>query len=99
MFGKSEWFRPKTKGWGLHPIKWQGWLYTLAWMGVIAAPFAALVTRNQAGESLVWLMASLGIFGWDIWSIRRGTQPAQSGHPVLYISEDGTCDQIVTRKV
>jgi len=42
MFGKPNWFRPKTFGWGLTPITWQGWAYTAVWGGLLVAPFSLL---------------------------------------------------------
>ncbi len=96
MFGKSEWFRPKLVGWGLHPVAWQGWAYSLAWIGVIAAPFVALVSRHQAPEALVWLTASLSALGWDVRGLRRELR--QGNDPVLYIGEDGTCEQLLARQ-
>jgi hypothetical protein len=98
MFGKSVWFRPKTARWGLHPTTWQGWAYSMGWIGVIALPFVALISRQQIPESLIWLTASLGTFAWDVRAIRRELQP-QIGHAVLFIHEDGTTEQLLTRNV
>ena len=97
MFGKSEWFRPKAIGWGLHPITWQGWAYSLAWIGVIAAPFVALVARKQAPEAMIWLTASLGALGWT--SGASGVNCKREAKPVLFIRDDGACEQLVTRRV
>jgi hypothetical protein len=97
MFGKSEWFQPKTVGWGLHPVTWQGWMYALSWMGVIAAPFVALITRQQAPESLIWLTASLAALLWDVRAIRRELQTGKSPRKVLYIDQEGCCQQIAAR--
>lgn len=98
MFGKSVWFRAKATRWGLHPITWQGWAYSLGWIGVIAAPFAALVSRHQVPEALIWLTASLGTFAWDVRGIRRELQPA-TGRAVLFIGEDGAAEQLLTQNV
>ena len=97
MFGKPQWFRPKTVRWGIHPIAWQGWAYSLTWMGVIAAPFLALLVRHQAGESLVWLTASLFALAWDVRSIRKALQP-QADRAVLYIGEDGATEHLVSQQ-
>ena len=96
MFGKPQWFRLKTASWGLHPIAWQGWVYSIAWMGVIAAPFLALISRHQAPESLVWLTASLSALALDVRSIRKSLQP-QADRAVLYIGEDGASEQYISR--
>jgi hypothetical protein len=37
MTQKRSWFGPKRIGWGLRPQTWQGWLITLALVGVIYA--------------------------------------------------------------
>ena len=44
MIGKSEWFaRRKYGGWGLFPVKWQGWVYTIflvaITMAIVYIPF------------------------------------------------------------
>ncbi len=52
MFGKPEWFRPKSFGWGLTPITWQGWLYTAAWSAVMIVPFIGLITTGRSGNAV-----------------------------------------------
>ena len=47
MFGKKEWFRPKTFGWGLRPVCWQGWVYAGVWTLVLIVPFIGLLTRGE----------------------------------------------------
>ena len=42
MFRKAAWFRPKRFGWGIFPISWQGWVYTMVW--ALALIIAALAT-------------------------------------------------------
>lgn len=100
MFGNPDWFRPKTRGWGLTPIRWQGWAYALAWMGVIGLPFIGMVWGGMAPQALVWLAVMTGGLVYDVRDLRRQMQRAsfQSAAPVaaekdvLYIgdSEAGT---------
>ena len=41
MFRKTEWFRPKRLGWGIFPITWQGWVYTMFWAFALTIPLLA----------------------------------------------------------
>ena len=68
MFGKTEWFQPKVRGWGLRPRSWQGWLYALAWGSVISLPFGALVTLGRVPEAAIWVLAT-GV--WLVWDVRQ----------------------------
>ena len=64
MFGKPNWFRPKTFGWGLTPITWQGWAYTAAGaythrgMLTRAIPAAYRAGRRH-GDDWDWAVATL----------------------------------------
>lgn len=71
MFGSPDWFRPKTIGYGLTPVRWQGWAYTFAWIGVISAPFLLLLVRGQVAESMAWLAITMGALVYDVRSILR----------------------------
>ena len=97
MFGKAEWFRSKASGFGLHPVTWRGWAYTLAWSAVVGAPFIGLMARHQGPEAFVWLLVSFGLLGWDVRGIRRGLA-ASTEQRVLYINEEGACDTLVHAK-
>jgi hypothetical protein len=72
MFGKPQWFRPKTIGWGVVPVTWQGWGYTAGWTGAIVTPFLLLVSREQPLEALAWLGLGIGSLAWDVKQLRRG---------------------------
>jgi hypothetical protein len=100
MFGKPEWFRDKTFGWGLTPITWQGWLYTLAWMGVIAGPFVLLLSRENPLGAGTWMTAMIAALVWDVWMIKRARQaalkPPVKNEPVLYIGDD---EQLSTKNL
>lgn len=69
MFGKPQWFRPKTVGWGLTPITWQGWLYTLCWAAVLVLPFLVLIWRHQPVEATAWLAIGIGALCYDVRQI------------------------------
>ncbi len=56
MIGKSDWFvRRKYSGWGLTPVKWQGFLYIA---GIVAVGF---VLQTLPLES-PWKIIVLGVF-------------------------------------
>jgi hypothetical protein len=110
MFGKPQWFRPKTIGWGLVPITWQGWLYTGGWGGAIALPFLTLVARHQPLEAMIWMALSIGALACDVWQILRAIRaprrsPAAATaacHPknddnVLYILDSRPGQPVATR--
>jgi len=110
MFGSPHWFRPKTLGFGLIPIRWQGWAYTAAWSSAIGLPFLVLVGRQQVFEALVWVGLSLSALTYDVWHILRAfRQPhGSSGGPaagrpsprddkVLYILDSQPGQPVATR--
>jgi hypothetical protein len=82
MFGSPDWFKPKTIGWGLTPIRWQGWAYTLAWVAVIGLPFALLLLREQPTESVAWLVVTGGALIYDVRDILRRMQRANFNETV-----------------
>ena len=70
MFGNPRWFRPKTFGWGLVPITWQGWVYTLVWAALAAGPFNVLLLYvHQWPLAVLWLVAIIAIACWDVAAI------------------------------
>ena len=90
MFGKPEWFHEKTSGWGLYPVAWQGWAYTVVWASVLVLPFLLLLNRSQLPEAGAWLAVSMGALIWDVKKIintmHYEQRVAQDG--VLYIGEE-----------
>jgi hypothetical protein len=81
MFGKPQWFRPKAFGWGLTPITWQGWFYTLVWTVAIALPFIVLIWRHQPLEAAAWMGLGIGALCYDVRQILleiRGSHGALS---------------------
>ena len=106
MFGKPQWFRPKTIGWGLVPISWQGWAYTGGWAAAIAGPFALLLTRQQPLEALTWMGLGIGALAYDVRQIlrakRSSSRPAaqatgKQDDNVLYILDNGAPAPVATR--
>ena len=102
MFGKPAWFRAKKNGWGLVPVRFQGWVYAALWCVVIAAPFLLLTERHQAFEAMVWLAFGLGALAYDVRQILRdmhaGTETAArvqtaaasgADDGILYILDSG----------
>ena len=90
MFGKPEWFREKTWGWGLSPIAWQGWLYALGWMAVLLTPFLLLIYREQPIQAGVWMLVMLAGMFADVRSIIHAGRLAskRSSEPLLYFNDD-----------
>ena len=105
MFGTPQWFRPKAIGWGLVPIRWQGWAYTAGWLGAIGLPFLALIGRHQPLEATTWLGLSLGALVYDVWHILRAFRSpvaavAAGNKPddgVLYILDSQPGQAVATR--
>jgi hypothetical protein len=96
VFGKPHWFRAKAFGWGLIPIRWQGWAYTGAWASAIALPFLLLLARRQPLEALSWIAILVAGLGYDVWLILRSLKTNQvretRNHPqqqagIYYISD------------
>lgn len=95
MFGKPNWFRPKTFGWGLVPVTWQGWIYSLVWALIISAPFLFLLLRTQWIEAVVWMVAAIGVLTWDVRAILRAINAAEQAN-TFYIGEDDAEDHVET---
>lgn len=88
MFGKPEWFKKKSWGWGLTPVTWQGWAYTAAWCAMFAIPFATLMGTRRFPEAIVWLVVSVGALVWDVRSMINAMNPPAARSEVLYIGDD-----------
>lgn len=95
MFGKPEWFKKKKWGWGLTPITWQGWVYTLVWSGVICGPFTLLVSRAQIVEALIWMGATISFLCFDVFATMKKMK-AQNDLQNLYFIDDETPDSPVS---
>lgn len=105
MFGKPEWFVKKHAAWGIHPKTWQGWLYTLAWAGLISAPLVTLATRQQWAEAGIWLLSSVGLLAWDVRQVIAGIQaPAvqsaenTDSNDIMYVVDQNQTSRLETNK-
>jgi len=87
MFGKSEWFRLKTRGWGLRPVNWRGWAYALTWTLVIAMPFCSLAIFGRAPEAFIWLLATGGMLVWDVRQLRAAMKKTQDARDIEFLDE------------
>lgn len=66
MIGKPEWFEPRTSGWGMRPVCWQGWVYVgCTWALVV---ICALTPVDERVRLIMYasLIAFLLIDGTDI---------------------------------
>jgi len=105
MFGKPQWFRPKTFGWGLIPVVWKGWLYTGGWVAAIGLPFLVLLGRHQALEAMAWLGVAVGALTYDVRQIlsalcgprKNAATPPSSDDKVLYILDSQPGQAVATR--
>ena len=96
MFGNPEWFRLRRCGWGLTPITWQGWNYTLLWVLAITIPFLALITVHLTPEAVVWLAVSIVVLFWDVHMIRHKIVSA-SHRPASPMGKNGHTSRLATR--
>jgi hypothetical protein len=94
MFGKPQWFRPKTIGWGLTPITWQGWVYTVVWAAVMIVPFVGLISSARWLEGSIWLAASIGALTWDVAAILREINTVEED---VLIIDDDVNDSLATK--
>lgn len=81
MFGKPNWFRAKRIGWGLIPIRWQGWVYSAGWVGAIGLPFVLLMLRHQPLEATAWLGLAVSTLTYDVWQILRALNAPATSRP------------------
>jgi hypothetical protein len=87
MFGRPDWFRDKEVGWGLTPITWAGWAYTVAWIAAIAGPFGGLLLMRGALPAIVWLGVSLTALVWDVRQIKSARRALVAAN-VYYIGDE-----------
>ena len=81
MFGNPQWFRAKAIGFGLIPIRCQGWAYSAAWVAAIGMPYWLLTARHQSLEALAWLTLATGTLAHDVWKIRVALRQPQQARP------------------
>ncbi len=87
MFGRPDWFRDKEVGWGLTPITWAGWAYTVAWIAAIAAPFGGLLLLRGVLPAVIWLAVSIGTLVWDVRQIKSARRALVAAN-VYYIGDE-----------
>ncbi|MCA9269234.1 MAG: hypothetical protein KDA41_12220 [Planctomycetales bacterium] len=100
MFGKPEWFKPKTFGWGLTPVTWQGWVYTLIWLIALTLPFNLLLWVRGAPEAVIWLVAGIAFLCFDVYLILKAMHRKEEEKEVFMImdEEETRRDEIKTGK-
>jgi len=98
MFGKPTWFRKHTFGWGLTPICWQGWVYTLVLASGIAIPFNFLmfVWPGNIVQAMIWFVAAVGFVIWDAREMMRAMEQEER-KSLFHIGEEDTDSQVATR--
>lgn len=98
MFGKPEWFKPKTFGWGLQPVTKQGWIYTGVWLGVLLVPFLPLLVLKGVLLACVWLVFGIAALSWDVWDILRQMKQEKEDENLVHIRDDDDSATLATRK-
>lgn len=92
MFGKPAWFKQQKVCCGLRPVVWQGWVYLLAWVLVMTAPFLLLsVLMQRAPEAAIWLGVSMLAMFADTRAITRQIRAEirrKEDENILYIGDD-----------
>lgn len=71
MFGRPEWFEPRSIGWGLMPRTWQGWVYTAGWAILLAGPFLLLISAHWIWPAVIWLLVAMVVLIGDVADILR----------------------------
>ena len=97
MFGKPEWFCEKKVSWQFKPACWQGWVYSIVWLGIMVLPALCLMAASRGPEALIWLIVTAGYLVWDLRKVLRREATAGSPEDVLYITDDESPSAVVTR--
>ncbi|PHS17703.1 MAG: hypothetical protein COA78_02975 [Blastopirellula sp.] len=79
--GKPNWFRPKTIGWGLTPVTWQGWLYTLYWALFLCVPFTYFLATENFILAGVWEVCGIGYLSYDAYCILQKIKEQENNQP------------------
>ena len=56
---RVAWFAPKTLGWGVRPVTWQGWVATVGLIGAFAVDVHFL---GKGAASIAVAVAALAVF-------------------------------------
>lgn len=98
VFGKPEWFRPKSIGWGLTPVKWQGRIFAAGWSAAILFPFIYLISHSLLPEAFAWVVLSLAALIREVTQILNQTAGQWQKHPGSIRAHDPAGDgQVATR--
>ena len=72
----DAWFRPKTRGYGAHPVSWKGWAAIGAYVAALAVLTPALLMTQRAPSKLalaVYLAAAAALTIAFVMVARRKT--------------------------
>jgi hypothetical protein len=61
---RAAWFAPRTFGWGVRPVTWQGWIATI---GVVAAFGVDVHFLGKGPASIAVGLAALALFAVVVW--------------------------------
>lgn len=73
---KGYWFKRKLYGWGWVPVKWQGWLVTLALIIFIVYVAIVFLTKGKLIEYFVSLTVALVVLMYIAY--KTGEKPKWS---------------------
>lgn len=68
---RHKWFKPKRVGWGLTPTTWQGWAYTMGWVGIMIVPQLMILKMRRPLIGFIWISAAVTALCIDTWFILR----------------------------
>ena len=82
LVGKKVWFAPRRFGWGLSPISIEGWLVTIAALGV-----SIMVTRKSSDRRLLYQLPAICLV---LIALAKGTAPGGPGARTAFIEATGS---------
>ena len=88
MFGKPEWFQPRSKGRGITPANWRGWIYNAAWGAAFVMPTLLLLSLGKLPETAIWMACSGGAWFFDRRSVAKQLQQQRERDALFYIGDD-----------
>lgn len=97
MFGSHLWFKDSSMPWGISPVSWKGWAYFIGWAGFIVLPFFGLLAIARLPESIIWLVAAMLFWFWDVRQIHAAMHPAPEPEDVFVIDEETDVSKLTTR--
>ena len=72
MNDDDAWFAPKTFGFGLTPVAWQGWTMTIGYVAIVISLDAALRTHHRGVEVALVAILTIGFLGLAAMHTRGG---------------------------